>query len=68
MWFKANSLACEQNDSGDPETRKKYFYYKILEEIFPFEEKLKNYFVEVAFLIEYLETTNFLLMYISAMM
>lgn len=38
--------------------KKKSIFFKIMDEIFPVEEKLKFYFVEMAFLLEYLEESN----------
>lgn len=47
----------EQSESD----RKRSMMSKIMEQIYPYEAQLRFYFVEAAFLIEYLQSTNFIL-------
>jgi hypothetical protein len=51
----------KSSSNEDSQGKKKNIFYRIMEEIFPFEEKLKFYFVEMAFLLEYMESKNLVL-------
>jgi hypothetical protein len=53
-----------QTGSQSEHDRKRSMLSKIMEQIYPYEEKLRFYFVEAAFLIEYLQSTNFILQYV----
>jgi hypothetical protein len=59
--IEVKKKARKSSSNEDSQGKRKNIFYRIMEEIFPFEEKLKFYFVEMAFLLEYMESKNLVL-------